>query len=129
MITLTIKDTPAGVVIDAAGPLHAIGDAPWVARTLIEHAAPLFVGGKPVLLGGEADPVRGIEVIEHFQEKIDLRGILAGRLKCWHRLTGEESQELVDLVSGAASLEPDEHEFWFRICEGLDECKRRASQS
>lgn len=58
MITITIQDTPAGVVIGAAGPLHAIGDAAWVARCMVEHAAPLFAGGKQVLLGGAADPVK-----------------------------------------------------------------------
>lgn len=57
-ITITVQATPHGVVVHATGPLHALDDAAWVARSMIEHAAPLFAGGKPVLLGGVADPVQ-----------------------------------------------------------------------
>jgi hypothetical protein len=57
-ITLDITDTPAGVTIRASGPLHDDSQAAWVARSMVDFAQPIFAGGKPVLLGGEADPVQ-----------------------------------------------------------------------
>jgi hypothetical protein len=32
------------------------------------------------------------------QDEFLLRGVLAGELKCWHRLTADESQNLIDFV-------------------------------
>ena len=41
-------------------------------------------------------------------EKIDLdiRGLLASRLTCWHRLTGKESDELVALFKAQPAQKP-----------------------
>lgn len=36
----------------------------------------------------------------------DIRGILASKLACWHRLTGKEAQELVDLFSTPPAAVP-----------------------
>jgi hypothetical protein len=45
-----------------------------------------------------AQPVR--------DDEFATRGELAARLKCWHRLTGEESDELVDLLRAQPVREP-----------------------
>ena len=36
----------------------------------------------------------------------EVRGFLASQLKCWHRLTGEESDELVALFEAQPAQEP-----------------------
>lgn len=56
-ITITIADTPRGVLIAAQGDVSGVGKG-WVARTMFEAATGLFCDGRPVLLAGAADPVR-----------------------------------------------------------------------
>jgi hypothetical protein len=67
-----------------------------------------------------AQPVR--------DDEFATRGELAARLKCWHRLTGEESDELVDLLRAQPVREPiqflcDATRFKVRQAEG-DEAGR-----
>ena len=56
-IYIEVTDTPHGVKVDVRGDLQGLSDAAFVARGLTIYAAALFVGGRPVLLGGDADPV------------------------------------------------------------------------
>jgi hypothetical protein len=46
------------------------------------------------------------------QEEFLLRGILASELKCWHRLTADEAQNLVDFVEnmGEKLAQPEQQE-------------------
>lgn len=55
-INLIIEDAPAGgVTLRAYGPLRSDGsDAAFVARTMLRLAAPLFAGGRPVRMVGDA---------------------------------------------------------------------------
>lgn len=54
-LNLVIQQAPTGAVsVRAYGPLHANTNAAWVARSMIELAAPLFVGGYPVELLGDS---------------------------------------------------------------------------
>lgn len=46
---------------------------------------------------GMAQPQRGSVGIQEARTDFDVRGILAAKLKCWHRLTEAESDELVKL--------------------------------
>lgn len=55
-INLIVHTTPAGVAVQVYGPLHAENDAAKVARMMVEFAEPLFMGGKPIVLMGEAEP-------------------------------------------------------------------------
>ena len=52
-ITLTILDTPEGVLIHANGQLDAVNGATSVARTLCLLTLGLFEGGQPVCLAPE----------------------------------------------------------------------------
>jgi hypothetical protein len=63
-ITLTVKNTPNGVTVDATGPLYGLTSQAWVARAMVDVASHLFVDSKPVLLAGEADPIKTLPVDE-----------------------------------------------------------------
>lgn len=55
-VNLIIEDAPAGgVTLRSYGPLRSNGsEAAFVARTLLRLAAPLFAGGRPVRMVGDA---------------------------------------------------------------------------
>lgn len=55
-VNLILEDAPAGgVTLRAYGPLRSDGsDAAFVARTMLRLAAPLFAGGRPVRMVGDA---------------------------------------------------------------------------
>jgi hypothetical protein len=55
-VNLILEDAPSGgVTLRAYGPLRSDGsEAAFVARTLLRLAAPLFAGGRPVRMVGDA---------------------------------------------------------------------------
>jgi hypothetical protein len=53
-----VSNTPHGVKVDVRGDLDGFGSAAFVARGMVVYAGALFVEAKPVLLAGDADPVR-----------------------------------------------------------------------
>lgn len=56
-INIVVQEAPTGAVsVRTYGPLHADTNAAWVARTMIEIAAPLFAGGQAVVLLGDTEP-------------------------------------------------------------------------
>lgn len=57
-LIIEISDTQHGVKVDVQGDLHGFSDAAFVARGVVVFAGALFVGGRPVLLAGDADPVQ-----------------------------------------------------------------------
>ena len=56
-IMIEVSNTPHGVKVDVRGDLDGLSDAAFVARGMTVYAGALFVSAKPVLLGGDADPV------------------------------------------------------------------------
>lgn len=56
-IYIEVTDTEHGVKVDVRGDLDGLSDAAFVARGMTVYAGALFVSAKPVLLGGDADPV------------------------------------------------------------------------
>lgn len=57
-LNIEISDTEHGVKVDVQGDLDGLSDAAFVARGMVVYAGALFVSAKPVLLAGDADPVR-----------------------------------------------------------------------
>ena len=57
-ILIEVSNTPHGVKVDVRGDLDGFSSAAFVARGMVVYAGALFVEAKPVLLAGDADPVR-----------------------------------------------------------------------
>jgi hypothetical protein len=57
-IYIEVTDTKHGVKVDVRGDLDGFSSAAFVARGMVVYAGALFVEAKPVLLAGDADPVR-----------------------------------------------------------------------
>ena len=57
-IMIKVSNTPHGVKVDVRGDLDGFSSAAFVARGMVVYAGALFVEAKPVLLAGDADPVR-----------------------------------------------------------------------
>lgn len=72
-ILIEVTDTDHGVKVDVRGDLDGLSDAAFVARGMVVYAGALFVGGRPVLLAGDADPVP-----LHPAKPADVHGNFAG---------------------------------------------------
>ena len=57
-IMIEVSNSPHGVKVDVQGDLDGFSSAAFVARGMVVYAGALFVEAKPVLLAGDADPVR-----------------------------------------------------------------------
>ena len=79
-IMIEVSNTPHGVKVDVQGDLDGFSSAAYVARGMVIYAGALFVEAKPVLLAGDADPVRLHPARPAAADAVPVRGNFGGLL-------------------------------------------------